>query len=223
MVASILFLRFFLTILVWEMADVVITTDYDLLILITLTGSLSISASFFGIAGLLLHSRPILAIYAIVLWPCFLSLASVGYVAYKRSTFALNHKLDSGWSQWYTTQGRLAIQNTLKCCGYHDALHDAAFSKQCYLRTTFPGCKGALYRFEKRYLHVVWQATFSLVPAHILNILVPLLCANHITETFGEGIMPKKYHLRPVDVGADIRKIATSIQKLSPSEAKAMK
>ena len=223
MVVSIFVFSFFLTILVWEMADVVITTDYDLLILITLTGSLSISASFFGIAGLLLHSRPILAIYAIVLWPCFLSLASVGYVAYKRSTFALNHKLDSGWSQWYTTQGRLAIQNTLKCCGYHDALHDAAFSKQCYLRTTFPGCKGALYRFEKRYLHVVWQAAFSLVPAHILNILVPLLCANHITETFGEGIMPKKYHLRPVDVGADIRKIATSIQKLSPSEAKAMK
>lgn len=206
---------------VWDMADVVTTTDYDLLILITLTGSLLIFASFIGIAGLLLHSRPLLAIYAIVLWPCFLSLASVGYVAYKRSTFALNHKLDLGWSRWYTAQGRLAIQNTLRCCGYHDALHGAAFSKQCYSRTTFPGCKGGLYRFEKRYLHAIWQAAFSLVPAHIVNILVPLLCANHITESFGEGIMPKRYHLRPVDVGADMKKIATSIQKLSSSTHKA--
>jgi len=41
---------------------------------------------------------------------------------------------------------------------------------------------------------------FSLVPLHILVICLSLLCSNHITEAFGNGIVPKKYRLGVGDV-----------------------
>lgn len=141
-------------------------------------------------------------------------MVTVGYVTYKRSTFALDHKLDWAWSQWYTPDGRLLIQNSLRCCGYYNALHDATPSKYCYVRTPLPGCKGKLYRFEKENLDFVFSAAFSLVPLHIVNIMVALLCANHITKTFGLGIIPTKYRLTPADVKGDVEKVLTMIQQM---------
>lgn len=43
---------------------------------------------------------------------------------------------------------------------------------------------------------------FAFVPLHILNIIVSLLFSNHITQTFGKGIMPKRYELQ-----ADVEKL----------------
>ena len=185
------------------------TADTDVLILATLTGSLLIFAALIGMTGVLLDSRPLLAVYVIFLWPGLISMVAVGYVTYKRSTFALDHKLDLAWSQWYTPEGRLLIQDALHCCGFYDALHEAIPSKRCYPRTPLPGCKGKLYRFEKAQLGIIWTATFSLVPLHILNIMVALLCANHITKTFGDGIIPKKYRLSTIDLKADAEKISS--------------
>jgi hypothetical protein len=185
------------------------TADNDVLILATLTGSLLVFAAFIGTTGVFLESRPLLATYAIFLWPGLISMVAVGYVTYKRSTFALDHKLDLAWSQWYTSEGRLLIQDALHCCGFYDPLHEAVPSKRCYPRTPLPGCKGKLYRFEKEQLDVIWTATFFLVMLHILNIMVALLCANHITKTFGDGIMPKKYRLSTMDLRADAEKIAS--------------
>jgi hypothetical protein len=185
------------------------TADNDVFILATLTGSLLVFAAFIGMTGVFLESRPLLAIYAIFLWPGLISMVAVGYVTYKRSTFALDHKLDLAWSQWYTSQGRLLIQDALHCCGFYDPLHEAVTSKRCYQRTPLPGCKGKLYRFEKEQLGVIWTATFFFVTLHILNIMVALLCANHITKIFGDGIMPKKYRLSTMDLRADAEKIAS--------------
>ena len=190
------------------------TADNDVLVLATLTGSLLIFTSLIGTTGVILNSRPLLAIYAVLLWPGLISMVTVGYVTYKRSTFALDHKLDWAWSQWYTPQGRLVIQDSLRCCGFYNAFHDAIPSKRCYSRTPLPGCKGKLYRFEKENLGFIFGAAFSLVPLHILNIIVALLCANHITKTFGLGLVPIRYRLTPLDVKADAEKVVTRVQQV---------
>ena len=194
--------------LVWPQADVMYTVDNDVLVISTLTGSLLVFAALIGITGVLLHSRSLLATYAIILWPGLVSIVVVGYITYKRSTFALDLKLDSAWSQWYTSDGRLLIQDVLHCCGYYDALHDAVPSKRCYPRTPLPGCKGPLYRFEKEILDIIWNTSFSLVPLQILNITVALLCANHVTNPFGDGIMPKHYRMSVHDLNVDAERIS---------------
>ena len=127
----------------------------------------------------------------------------MSYPAYKRATYALDRKLSLAWSEYYTPLGRLTIQNTLRCCGFLSALHDAAPSALCYPRTPLPGCKGALWRFQRAWLGTLWRALFALVPLHILNIFVALLCANHVTRTFGKGITPRRYRLCAEDVRAD--------------------
>ncbi|CAK5269833.1 unnamed protein product [Mycena citricolor] len=191
----------------WDSAAVMYVADNDVLILITLAGSILVFTALVGLAGVLLNSRPILAMYAVLLWPAFMSLVSIGYVAYKRATFSLDRKLDMSWSQYYTPLGRLLIQDALHCCGFYSPLHDATPSKRCFARTSLPGCKGKLFRFERENLATVWAVVFSLVPLHLLNIFIALLCANHVTERFGTGMMPVKYRLSGADVQAEIERL----------------
>lgn len=55
---------------------------------------------------------------------------------------------------------------------------------------------------------MIWSAIFGIVvPLHMVNMTVALLCANHVTKTFGKGIMPRKYRLSSADVLADAEKI----------------
>lgn len=185
--------------------------DGDLLILITWAASMLLFTALLGITGTLLNSRPILAIYTVLLWPAFISLLSVGYVAYKRDAFSLDHKLNLSWSRHYDSLGRLRIQDSLQCCGFYSPLHAASPSKRCYLRAPLPGCKGNLYNFEHQNLSRIWRTAFALVPLHMINMVVALLCANHITKTFGKGITPKQYRLRAADVKADAEKILDSV------------
>jgi hypothetical protein len=174
--------------------------DSDILVYITVAASIQVFTCLVGLCGVILNSRPILAVYCLLLWPSFISLAVVGYASYKRTEFALDKKLNLAWSQWYNAYDRLAIQNSLRCCGYYGPLHQAISSKRCFPRTTLPGCKAKLYLFEKQNLRTVWSTTFSLVPLHILVICLSLLCSNHVTETFGKGILPKGYRLGLGDV-----------------------
>ncbi|KZT12190.1 uncharacterized protein LAESUDRAFT_640823 [Laetiporus sulphureus 93-53] len=194
----------------WERADVMYVADNDILILITLASSILLLSFLVGISGTVLNSRPILAVYALLLWPAFLSILAIGYMAYKRNTFSLDRKLNLAWSQWYTPVGRLIIQDALRCCGYYDALHEATASEQCYPRTPLPGCKGKLYRFEHENLATIWSTAFALVPMHVLNIAISLLCANHVTKSFGKGIMPKQYWLSGADVRAGAERLMSS-------------
>lgn len=69
--------------------------------------------SVVGICGTLLNSRPILAFYNLLLWPCFISILIVGYTSFKRQTLSLDKKLDGAWSQDYNDLGRLKIQNAV--------------------------------------------------------------------------------------------------------------
>ncbi|KAJ7776777.1 hypothetical protein DFH07DRAFT_951393 [Mycena maculata] len=198
----------------WDQADVMFVADNDILVLLTLAGSILVFTALVGLSGVLLNSRPILAVYTILLWPAFVSLVAIGYLGYKRAAFALDHKLNMSWSQYYTPLGRLLIQDSLRCCGFYSALHEATPSKRCYPRTALPGCKGKLYRFERVNLALVWSTVFALVPLHLLNMLLALLCANHVTETFGRGITPKAYRLTSGDVQADADKIMRGVKGL---------
>ncbi|KAF9468704.1 hypothetical protein BDZ94DRAFT_692198 [Collybia nuda] len=197
----------------WEHADVFYVADNDILILITLAASILVFTALVGISGVFLNSRPILATYAILLWPALVSLLAVGYISYKRTAFSLDHKLNLSWSQYYTSVGRLLIQNALQCCGYYNTLHDATPSKQCYSRSPLPGCKSKLYHFENENLNIIWSATFALVPLHLLNITIALLCSNHLTKTFGTGMTPKQYRLSSSDVKADADKILRGMRQ----------
>ena len=66
-----------------------------------------------------------------------------------------------------------------------------------------------MYHFERENLARVWSAAFSVMPLHILNIVIALLCANHVTERFGTGITPKQYWLR----GADVKPIGKGLSR----------
>jgi len=191
----------------WNQADVMYIADSDILILITLASAILLFTASMGTTGVLLNSRPILAVYTLLLWPAFISILAIGYISYKRSTFSLDHKLNLAWSQYFTPLGRLLIQNSLSCCGYYNAMHDATPSKRCYPRTPLPGCKGRLYTFERANLATIWSAVFSLVPLHVINMITALLCANHMTNTFGKGITPKSYRLSGMDLKTDAETI----------------
>ncbi|KAJ8520920.1 hypothetical protein ONZ45_g2285 [Pleurotus djamor] len=188
----------------WARADIISVTDNDILILATISASTLLMTFVVGLTGVLLNSRPILAVYTLLLWPSFISVLVIGYVSYKRSAFALDRKLQRAWSQDYTQLGRLMIQNSLGCCGWFNALHEVAVSNRCYPRAPLPGCKAALIVFEETHLELIWKTVFGLIaPMHIINIFVALLCSNHVNETFGKGIMPRKYWLTVEDVRRD--------------------
>ena len=74
-------------------------------------------------------------------------------------------------------------------------------SGTCYPRSsTLSGCHGPLVRFELDALTSAWGTVFSLVPLHLANIFVGLLCANHVTHRFGKRITPARYRLTADDV-----------------------
>ncbi len=68
-------------------------------------------------------------------------------------------------------------------------------------------------RFEQANLQLVWSAVFSLVPMHLVNIVVVMLCANHVTRTFGTGLTPKRYRLTAKDVQEDANRIVDLLQR----------
>ncbi|TFY71890.1 hypothetical protein EVG20_g1104 [Dentipellis fragilis] len=183
-------------------APVLLITDSSALVLLTLCSSLFLLASITGIAGVLMNSRPILAVYTMLLFPCLIALASVGYVTYKKDQFSLDRKLSEAWNKWYAPGAQLVLQSALQCCGWASSAHAAVPSGRCYERTPLPGCRGALTRFERSALPTIYGAVFSLVPLHLMNIIAALLCSNHVTRRFGKGIMPKRYRLRIADVAS---------------------
>ncbi|KAI0044788.1 hypothetical protein FA95DRAFT_1622805 [Auriscalpium vulgare] len=190
-------------------APLLLITDSPSFVLLTFSSSLLLLASIAGITGTLLNSRPILAVYVLLLFPSFISFVSIGYLTYKKANFALDGKMSEAWNAWYSPGARTVLQGALGCCGWASPLHGAASSGTCYTRTPLPGCRGPLLSFERNVLPTIYGAVFALVPLHIANIFVGLLCANHVTHRFGKGIMPKRYRLN----AADLTRIAGSSAK----------
>ncbi|KAI9457665.1 hypothetical protein F5148DRAFT_1277016 [Russula earlei] len=184
----------------YPVAPVLLITDSPALVLLTFSSSLLLLASMVGITGTFLNSRPIIAVYVLLLFPSFLSFVSVGYVTYKKAHFSLDAKVSEAWHFWYSPGARTVLQGALGCCGWGGPLHGAAASGTCYTRSPLPGCHGPLVRFERDLLASVAGTVFSLVPIHLANIFVGLLCANHVTHRFGKGITPARYRLTARDI-----------------------
>ena len=187
----------------YPMAPVLLITDSPALILLTFSSSLLLFSSMVGVSGTLLNSRPILAVYVLLLFPAFLSFVSVGYITYKKATFSLDAKVSEAWNLWLSRGARTVLQGALDCCGWTGPLHGAAASGTCYARSPLPGCHGPLLQFERDALSTVAGVVFSLVPLHLVNIFVGLLCANHVTHRFGKGITPALYRLTAQDISAE--------------------
>ncbi|KAI9442930.1 hypothetical protein H4582DRAFT_2126202 [Lactarius indigo] len=132
-------------------APVVLITDSPALTLITFSSSLLLLASLVGVTGTLLNSRPILAVYVLLLFPSFISFVSVGYVTYKKATFSLDARASEAWNLWYSAGARTVLQGALGCCGWSDPLHAAVASGTCYPRSPLPGCHGPLGITPARY------------------------------------------------------------------------
>jgi hypothetical protein len=181
-------------------APILLITDSPALILLTFSALLLLLASLVGITGALLNSRPILAVYVLLLFPSFISFVSVGYITYKKANFSLDAKVSEAWNLWYSPGARTVLQGALHCCGWSSPLHGGAASGTCYPRSPLPGCHGPLVRFERETLSSAAGTVFSFVPLHMANIFVGILCANHVTHRFGKGITPARYRLTAHDI-----------------------
>ena len=91
---------------------------------VTLASIFCIITSLIGLVGALLDSRPILAAYAILLWPCGFMLLAIGYSSYKKEALSLDLKLNQAWSQFYDDEARLRLQDSLRCCGYYSPFRE---------------------------------------------------------------------------------------------------
>jgi hypothetical protein len=67
----------------WGHTEAMYTADADILVFITVAGSIQIFTPLVGLYGIVLNSRAILAVYCLLLWPSFVSLVVVGYSSYK--------------------------------------------------------------------------------------------------------------------------------------------
>ncbi|KAL9936570.1 hypothetical protein V8E36_004638 [Tilletia maclaganii] len=193
----------------WGHADVTVVADTDILIFTTLASFLCVLTSVVGLSGAILNNRPILALDAFLLWPTFISMMVVGYSSYKRANLRLDRKLNMAWSRYYTDLDRLRLQNNLHCCGFYSPLHEATFSRTCYPRTTLPGCKGKLFRYERASLQFIYRTVFTAIFIHLGAIAASLLCSNHVNEQFGKGLTPRAYRL---DMG-HVRRNAVNIMR----------
>ena len=153
-----------------------------------------------GITGTLLNSRPILAVYVLLLFLASISYVSVGYITYKKAKNYLHAKISEASHPWYTPGARTVLQGALGRCSWNGPLHGAVASGTCYARSPLQGCHGPLMRFEHDILSSSAGAVFSLVPLHLANVFVDLPCANHVTNRFGKGITPAGYRLTAYDV-----------------------
>jgi hypothetical protein len=107
----------------YAVVPIFLITDSRALVLLTFRSSLLLLVSMAGITNTFLNSRPILAVYVLLLLPSILSFVSVGYLTYKKANFSLYAKVSEAWHRWYSPIARTVLQGVLGCCGWSDPLH----------------------------------------------------------------------------------------------------
>jgi hypothetical protein len=94
-----------------------------------------------GFSGIMLNSRPFLAVYTFLLWVCLGLMVSPGYIAYKQRTFNLEGKINLQWSRLLGTEGRLRIQDAVSTFSSNNQTPHMLICTATMLRLHF-----ALYR-----------------------------------------------------------------------------
>ena len=164
---------------------------------------MALLTALIGWAGILLNNRSFLSVYTFLLWIAFALTLVPGYLSYKTRTFNLEGKLNAQWSRALSAGGRARVQDALGCCGYYSPFVEATAGGACYARSVLPGCKAPFLRAQMRILGAWYAAAFAVCGAQVLVLATAVLCANHVTRTFGKGITPRRYRLCAEDVRAD--------------------
>ncbi|GJJ72951.1 hypothetical protein EMPS_05309 [Entomortierella parvispora] len=169
--------------------------NHKLLYLMMVTAPFGIFVAVVGYLGILCQSRRVLTIYAILLWPLFALITSIGYICYRRLHVQLYQKLKFSWINEYSRDDRLVIQNALSCCGYRSLGDYPSYDLHCFPRAPLPSCESLFLQYQQDLLTNTSSAAFIMVPVQLLIMMVALLCSNHIDHLYrtAHPITPKLY------------------------------
>lgn len=108
----------------------------DLLIVTTVLGLMILGTSVLGFVGALMHKKPILIIFLLILVPTFILNVVTGYLAYKeRNSSAFSVKLTEQWESFTVTK-REFIQERYNCCGLASIFDRPVLTDTCKAATT---------------------------------------------------------------------------------------
>ncbi|KAG0048961.1 hypothetical protein BGZ83_006171 [Gryganskiella cystojenkinii] len=176
-------------------SGIMIIANHNLLYLMMVTAPFGIFIALVGYIGIFAQSRKVLTIYAILLWPLFGLITSIGYICYRRLHIQLYQKLKFSWINEYTRDDRLVIQNALSCCGYRSLGDYPSYDLHCFPRAPLPSCENLFLQYQQELLSNTSSAAFILLPVQLLVMVVALLCSNHIDRLYrtAHPITPKLY------------------------------
>lgn len=174
----------------YERAIVILVANKDILGVTFAASLLCVITSILGFIGILYKNRKLLAIYSLMLWVCFALIATAGYIGFKTRTWNLKAKLGVKWRHDYSVNERELIQDNLHCCGFDNPSDHAAYFSRCWAHSLLPGCQYKFYVFENTFLLYAYTAAFTVLPCHILVIIVSILCSNHVEHVFGNRKRP---------------------------------
>lgn len=107
-------------------------TDPHIVLFTLLRSVLMLVTALVGLTGTLLNSRPLLAVYNLLMWPCLWLVLGVAYTSFKKQDLSLDLKLNEAWSRAWDQADRLVLQDSLGCYGYYSPL------RQRHLASSFP-------------------------------------------------------------------------------------
>ena len=134
-----------------------------------------------GFSGIMLNSRPFLAVYTFLLWVCLGLMVSPGYIAYKQRTFNLEGKINLQWSRLLGTEGRLRIQdavgpticewkrNANNSCDAVDTLPPISKHPPRHFATPGPTCPDVNHTTSESNDRFLKHGTFAVSPSSPLN------------------------------------------------------
>ncbi|KAF9361020.1 hypothetical protein BGX26_006572 [Mortierella sp. AD094] len=176
-------------------SGIMIVANHNLLYIMMVAAPFGVFISVMGYVGIFAQNRRILSIYAILLWPLFALITSIGYICFRRKNAFLYQKLKSSWINEYTRDDRLVIQNALSCCGYRSPGDYPSYDLYCFPRAPLPSCENLFLTYQEDLLSNTSSSAFSIMVLQLLVMIVALLCSNHIDNLYrtANPITPKLY------------------------------
>ncbi|KAI8583668.1 hypothetical protein K450DRAFT_222220 [Umbelopsis ramanniana AG] len=176
-------------------APIVVAANASILGVTLAFSLLSMVVACIGMAGIIRKDRRLLGWYCLWLWPCFGLLCAIGYLGYKQDTWNLSAKLGMQWRYNLSSNARIALQNTLHCCGFDNPSDHATYFDRCFPKSLLPGCEYKLHQFESSFLKTTYIVAFSFVPVQLIVMIFAILCSNHVTLQFGRRARPNIAYL----------------------------
>jgi hypothetical protein len=78
----------------------------------------------------------------------------------------------------------------LHCCGFENPSDHAAYFSRCWAESLLPGCQHKFFLFENAFLLTTYTMAFSILPLHVVVMVISILCSNHVDIVFGTRKRP---------------------------------